>query len=73
MKTIEITIKQVIKKNKIEVWIIQKDIDNFGKEYIKKELFDYCYKHQTKRLKEILQQADNLYGFNGLNLYGNKW
>ena len=82
MQVKSIEIKPVLKKDNrtIEIWIIQISIDNFGKEYKKRRLFDSCYKHQTKRLKELLKQADNLYGFNnktledtyGLTLHGLK-
>ena len=68
MKTQTIEIKQKPIGRKIEIWIIQTAINSFGKEYKTKKLFDYCYKTQTKRLKELLQQADNLYGFNGFDI-----
>ena len=68
MQTISTTIKQKRIGTKIEIWVYFVKMDSFGKEYKTKKYFDYCYKHENRRLSELLSQADNLYGFNAFNV-----
>jgi len=56
-----ITIKPVKSGRVIKVYVIKHEYNQFGKEYITKKLFAECL---PSKLKEVLKQADNCYGFN---------